>query len=282
MYKEYPMFKAEEIVKEKSGISVCYYQHESKDIRDIHWHNYYTIDIILSGEGIHHLNGQDYHIQRGDISLVRPTDIHYLCSTTGMKMVCIRFIDCAIEEKYRHLVHHLSTAHKLDDEDLVLVNMCSRTIARCNDALAVHPDNELIQDELLLSFRLILVLLARQTNAMPPVSGNRVTQVLQHLNVHFREQIPQERIAKFFGMNPAYFSSWFKKNVGISYTEYITQRRIEYACSMLKRKHSVIESCFESGFNSLSNFNHTFKKAVGKSPRQYKCDVSENAIEKQA
>ena len=72
------------------------------------------------------------------------------------------------------------------------------------------------------------------------------------------------------------------KGYGTSYIKYITRCRIEYACSMLKSGSSVIVSCFESGFNSLSNFNHTFKNTVGKSPRQYKRDLSENAIEKKA
>lgn len=280
MYKGYPMLKAEDMVKEKSGISVCYNQYLLNDNQNTHWHNYYTIDIILSGEGIHHLNGQDYHVQRGDISLVRPTDIHYLCSNTGMEMLCIRFIDRAIAGEYWHLVHHPSTKHRLDEGDLALMSTYCRTIARCNEALAVNPDNELIQDELSLSFRLVLVLLARQNNTILTISGNRVTQILQHLNMHFREKISQQTIAEFFGLNPAYFSAWFKKNVGTSYAKYITRCRIEYACSMLKRGYSVIESCFESGFNSLSNFNHAFKMTVGKSPHQYKRDISENAVEK--
>ena len=282
MYNGYPMLKAEEMVKEKSGISVCCNQYVLNDSQNSHWHNYYTIDIILSGEGIHHLNGQNYRVQRGDISLVRPTDIHYLYSYTGIEMSCIRFIDSAIEGKYWNLIHHLPTTHRLNDEDLALMNMYCRTISRCNNALTVNPDNKLILDELLLSFRLVLVLLARQNNTMPTNPVNRVTEVIQYLNMHFREQIPQETIAEFFGLNSAYFSVWFKKNVGTSYVNYITQLRIEYACAMLKRGHSVIDSCFESGFNSLSNYNHVFKKAIGKSPRQYKYDLSKNAIEKKA
>jgi quercetin dioxygenase-like cupin family protein len=96
MYTGYPMLKAEKIIKEKSGLSVYYHQYTANDIREPHWHNYYTIDVVLSGEGIHHLNGQDYRIQRGDISLIRPTDIHYLSSHTEMEAISIRFIDRAI------------------------------------------------------------------------------------------------------------------------------------------------------------------------------------------
>jgi AraC-like DNA-binding protein len=274
MYTGYPMLKAEKIIKEKSGLSVYYHQYTANDIREPHWHNYYTIDVVLSGEGIHHLNGQDYRIQRGDISLIRPTDIHYLSSHTEMEAISIRFIDRAIAGEYQHLVHHLTTAHRLNDEDLALVNTCCKAIERCNKDLSIQPENKWIQDELLISFHLILVLFARQNNAVPTASGNRSTQVIQYLNMHFREPIPQQTIAEAFDLNPTYFSAWFKKNVGTSYTKYITNCRIEYACSMLKSGYSVIESCFESGFTSLSNFNHAFKKAVGKSPREYKCYVS--------
>lgn len=282
MYKGHPMLKAEEQIKGKLGISANFHQYSQSGNQNIHWHNYYTIDIILSGEGTHHLNGQDHSVQSGDIMLIRPTDIHYLCSDTEMKTACIRFIDRAIDGEYRHIVQYLTTTRRLTDEDLTLMNMYCRTIARCNDALAVNPDNELYCDELLFSFHLVLILLARQKNTIPTISDTRITQVIQYINMHFREQITQETIAEYAGLNPTYFSKWFKENSGVSYIKYITQCRIEYACSMLKRGSSVIESCFESGFNSLSNFNHTFKNIVGKSPRHYKRDVSENSVEKKA
>lgn len=270
MYNACPMLKAENIIKEKTGISILYQKYTLKNSKVVHWHNYYTIDFVLSGEGIHHLNGCDYPVQKGDIVLVKPTDIHYIYSNTMMKTVAIRFTDYAMDNKYIHLMQYPTAIHRLSEEDSNLLTMYCNSISRCNSSLLINPEDALCQDELLLSFRLVLVLLARQKNSFPTITANRVTKIIQYLNMHFRKQISQEKIADMFGLNPTYFSVWFKKHVGTSYIDYINSRRIEYACYMLKNGSPVIESCFESGFCSLSHFNHVFKKTLGKRPSEYK------------
>jgi len=275
VYQACPMLKAEDIIKEKTGVSVLYHQYAPTDRKGMHWHNYYTIDVVCSGEGVHHLNGCDYRIQKGDMTLIKPTDIHYLCSDKAMSVVSIRFVDRAIDHEYGHLVQYPAVIHRLCDEDLDLLTTYCKSIDRCNNVLGERPDDLLYLDELQLNFRLILVLLARQKNTVPSTSGSRITQTLQYLNVHFREQISLGRAAEIAGLNQTYFSAWFKKNVGKTYIEYINSCRIEYACSMLKNGSSVIESCFGSGFNSLSHFNHIFKNKLGQSPGEYKRRLGE-------
>ncbi|MBQ3124058.1 MAG: helix-turn-helix domain-containing protein [Clostridia bacterium] len=77
-------------------------------------------------------------------------------------------------------------------------------------------------------------------------------------------------IAKELAYNPKYLSHFFKKNMGISYSEYLRTLRIKYAVSLFDHGiDSVKNVAFLSGFSDPLYFSTVFKKTVGKSPKEY-------------
>ena len=97
-----------------------------------------------------------------------------------------------------------------------------------------------------------------------------IRRALVYLGVHFRESPSLERISKIAGFHPTYFSELFKRVTGESYSERLNALRTGYAKGLLAKGFSVTETCYQSGFGSLSNFLRVFKKNVGISPEEYK------------
>jgi AraC-like DNA-binding protein len=61
---------------------------------------------------------------------------------------------------------------------------------------------------------------------------------------------------------------------GINFVDYVARTRIEKARNLLLNPNRrVSEVAFEVGFQSLSQFNRTFKKVVGQSPRDYRAQL---------
>jgi len=56
----------------------------------------------------------------------------------------------------------------------------------------------------------------------------------------------------------------------LTFTEFLNQYRINQAKKLLLMDKNVTETCFESGFVSLSYFNRTFRKVTGGNPLQFK------------
>jgi len=72
-------------------------------------------------------------------------------------------------------------------------------------------------------------------------------------------------------MSSNYFSSYFRKVTGISFSEYVTRIRISRARELLRdTDKSVTEIAMECGFHNISNFYRLYKKHVGKPPRDEK------------
>lgn len=68
------------------------------------------------------------------------------------------------------------------------------------------------------------------------------------------------------GFDPARVRRWFLKNHGMTFHAYMRTLRLNRAFDMIKNNEKVIDSAFNSGFESLSGFSEAFKKTIGFSP----------------
>ena len=103
------------------------------------------------------------------------------------------------------------------------------------------------------------------------LSSSRIDKVLHIINSNYREDLKLETVANHAGMNKTAFCRFFKEKTGKSFSEFLIEMRIGYACKLLiEDQLSVSQICFESGFNNLSNFNRQFKKQTLFTPVHYK------------
>jgi AraC-like DNA-binding protein len=76
-----------------------------------------------------------------------------------------------------------------------------------------------------------------------------------------------------------YFCKIFKKSTGMTLTEYVNRRRIEWAKRKLVNPQArVTEVAYEVGYQSLSQFNRSFLKYVGVSPTRFREQQSSQKI----
>lgn len=85
------------------------------------------------------------------------------------------------------------------------------------------------------------------------------------------QKISLAEIAREVGVSTYYFCKIFKQTTGMTYTEFSNRHRIEMAKSELKfSEKSITDIAYSVGFQSLSQFNRSFCKFTGESPREYR------------
>ena len=97
-----------------------------------------------------------------------------------------------------------------------------------------------------------------------------VNNVQKYINSHVEEHLSLNDVAAVFGLSPNYLSSLFKKTCNVGFSEYITQRKIARAKSLLLESDlKVYEVADRLGFESAFYFSKVFKKVEGVSPRDF-------------
>lgn len=102
--------------------------------------------------------------------------------------------------------------------------------------------------------------------------SDRLNKVFNYLMTHFTEDIQLEKVAELANMSYSGFCRYFKNRTKKTFSHFVNEIRIGYACKRLMESDiaSISNICFESGFNNLTNFNEQFKKIVKVTPHQFK------------
>ncbi|UAJ13544.1 AraC family transcriptional regulator [Aquirufa lenticrescens] len=98
----------------------------------------------------------------------------------------------------------------------------------------------------------------------------RMHRIHQFVEANFQKPIDTQQIADEVNLSLPAFCRYFKKTTKFTYTDFVNQYRVQYAKKILIQDKNVTETCFESGFESLSYFNRIFKKWTGESPSSFR------------
>ncbi|MBQ8203804.1 MAG: AraC family transcriptional regulator [Clostridia bacterium] len=255
------------IVMNEDHISIS--THHSKGFRT-HWHTFFEIEIVTSGKGIHNLNGQQFEIKKGSIYLLGPTDFHGFYAPSSISMINISFDEEMLTDDILSFLISSSPkkSYDLESGDYNRIIMAAKLLQHecevggsCKKQLCQY----------------ILSFFTRNMNIenmdyVNHIQLSGIRKSILYLEMHFREKLTLEALAKHAGFNPTYFSELFKKVTGETYVERLNTLRTGYAAMLLANGFSVSDSCYMSGFGSLSNFLSVFKAKFGVTPSSYRTE----------
>lgn len=110
-----------------------------------------------------------------------------------------------------------------------------------------------------------------QTTGTEPTVTPQIYSVMEWIQRNYYCPFSIAELAGKFGYHPDYFSSLFKKHLGISITNYTNKIRIK-AAKMLLANYSITlkEAAYSCGFSDDKYFMRTFKSLEGVTPTEYK------------
>ncbi|WP_209332212.1 AraC family transcriptional regulator [Lunatimonas salinarum] len=107
-------------------------------------------------------------------------------------------------------------------------------------------------------------------NSFSQMSKNRMGPVYDFVISNFKQEIRLDTVAAIANMNSSSFSRYFSHCHKKSFTQFVNEIRVGYACKLLIEDHyNISQVCFESGFNNISNFNRVFKSLKKSTPSEY-------------
>lgn len=103
------------------------------------------------------------------------------------------------------------------------------------------------------------------------VYSKQIVRAVDYIICHLHSRILLEEAAEYLKISPAYLSRLFKKEIGISFGEYVNKMKIEEAASLLLyTEYNDTEISNLLAFSSQSYFIKVFRKYIGTTPKKYK------------
>jgi AraC-like DNA-binding protein/mannose-6-phosphate isomerase-like protein (cupin superfamily) len=259
-------FSVESLLLPDTGARVM--QPALRDV-EVHWHDYYELSLVTSGEAEHVVNGRTHRIGPGSAFLLSPADFHSL-HAVGEPLLCFNtVIDPALME--RHL-------------DALGAPSVDAFPWLADDFADTEPDFHRLQAEFdrprLGSASVteglvacLVVELARRCGVAAPSQGrpgsadDHLRGAVLYVDRHFREPLTLADAAAQAHLSPNYFSERFREHTGTSFQSYLQERRLRFARSLLAATSlTVTEVCHAAGFGSLSHFGRAYRRRYGVAP----------------
>ncbi len=94
-----------------------------------------------------------------------------------------------------------------------------------------------------------------------PISDKRILKTVKYIKEHYREKIPNDRLANIAAMNTNAFIRLFSQHTGIPPQQYITEYRLRQACLRLQYSDDSIDEIAEhTGFCNRFYFTKQFTR----------------------
>lgn len=98
-----------------------------------------------------------------------------------------------------------------------------------------------------------------------------IDESVRYIQKHFKERLTLQMVASRVYMNAQYFSRVFKRETGVTFTEYVNTLKIQYACKLLETtNYPAYRISSECGFTDPSYFNRVFFAQMNMTPKKYK------------
>lgn len=98
-----------------------------------------------------------------------------------------------------------------------------------------------------------------------------ITQAKQYVKTNLGKDITLQEVADHVYLNPVYLSRLFKKETGKSFTDYVTELRMNQAAHLLRNTNmKIYEICEQAGYRDVRHFYKLFKKYSSCSPSEYR------------
>lgn len=228
-----------------------------------HFHKNFELIYVMDGKLNCTINGKSEMLNKGDFALCLSNEVHSLIPENDARYLVCVFSEEYIKSVSKQFKGKTGSTFKFNCRDTVknfyvdsMTNIDSPSIFTLKACLYAVCDEYL------------------NYVSLEDVDNSKTDVILTIINFvenNFKKNISLRDISALLGYEYHYTSSLFRKLFNMSFNEFVNLYRLEAAIGLLENDFErLVDIAYESGFQSVRNFNNCFKKNFGISPTEYK------------
>ncbi len=239
-----------------------------------HYQLFYELTFVVSGHGYCAADGVTMELMPNAIYLSRPDEYHSILSSreNSLRFMCIAF--AVTSAKMQAVIDHVFLHYGAEDNRIV---QCAESFGCMHTILNLFRCADAFYDGMIdLELQKILYLIARTVPGTQPPKKDKeinstVFNLISYIDINFLHIPSVKALAEKFGYDYQYITKLFKKILGVTIGQYITDKKLEYATLLLTRQNkSVTETAEILGYSIPNNFTRAFKEKFKETPKAYK------------
>lgn len=265
----------EHIILSPSKEIIFRHSHDKGFFVSNHWHNAMEIIYIIKGQMEVQIEGKTRLYDEGSIILVNSRLVHATKMTDENETLVIQ-IPFPLLRKYIPDIQKITFDFDYLVEDLEKQKKVLHVKELINKMLLIsneQPDGEALLFNSLL-FDLLYTLYhdfrkEQQSTSYRKHEKNldRLEPVLEYINRNYQSPISLAEIAGIISFQPEYFCRFFKKNMGITYLQYLNEVRLSHIYNDLLTTEEPLYHLLElHGFQNYKVFRRMFYDKFGDTP----------------
>ncbi|NIF05124.1 AraC family transcriptional regulator [Chryseobacterium sp. Tr-659] len=221
---------------------------------------------------IFYLGANQSHVFKGDFHAHEKQNVHAVSIFFDPHKKISAFFDLPEFEELKNFIHYSEVGFKVAPELKSEVGESIGALQKTKGIDQIIDFIRILQN--LMQNRHLHIPLSSEKNLPSHISDNdqRIIDAQTFIKKNFAQhKLSLDTIAKEACMTPQAFCRSFKKRTGVTFIEYLNELRVQRACRLLTSSslYSISSVAFNSGFNSLTNFNRVFKSIMKYSPKEY-------------
>ncbi len=249
--------------------------HNRKTIRrPLHRHEFICeLLLIYEGQGTYHIGEKSYALQEGSVIFYNQGDLHELENQEEKEIgdYCVGITDLHLRGLPAHcLVAPEGPYVRHSGEMFPILRSFFEQIYNLEGS---GPEGELAAQLLCSS----LILMSTSLETMPATflqkrhDEKMAIDIQRYLDQHYREDISLNAVADALNCSVTHVSHIFKKSTGSTPIQYVINRRIGHAQTMLiSTEYTATQIATMVGYDNTNYFSTQFSKIVGMSPARYR------------
>lgn len=242
-----------------------------------HWHKAVELLLFVKGKVTCNFENSILHAKPGDLYIINSHEVHATRVSRHAVYLCVHILPSQMC-KFVPNFDQLSFSFAFDPEDQVKAIAYEQLRIHMQEIFRQTEETQvaykLEQQARLYALTALLVKhfsqpLAMEETTLRRSDMTRLEPVLEYIQLHHAQELPLEDAANAMGLNKEYFCRLFKKNMGVSYLQYVYQVRTTAFCRELETSDDPIGEIAERhGFRDPKMLNQYFREIYGCTPSE--------------